>query len=103
MLYLTAWGKAILIAIVIIIVAQIITGMIHLLIFVYIIASFELIKNYRSNIKNSFSSIEKINFSWMIFVLAGFSIKWSADIWLYLNGILGIPAFNFPFVPVFIC
>jgi AraC-like DNA-binding protein len=66
-------------------------GMIHLLILFYIIPSFRVIKNYRSNIKNSFSSVEKINLSWMIFVLAGFSIKWSADVWLYLNGILGIP------------
>lgn len=71
--------------------SQVIMGMIHLLILFYIIPSFRVIKNYRSNIKNSFSSVEKINLSWMIFVLAGFSIKWSADVWLYLNGILGIP------------
>lgn len=70
---------------------QIITGLIHLIIFSYLIASLITIVKYRSNIKNSFSSIEEINLSWMIFVLAGFSVKWIADVWLYFNLIYGIP------------
>ncbi|MFZ0455771.1 MAG: helix-turn-helix domain-containing protein [Ignavibacteriaceae bacterium] len=69
---------------------QIITGLIHLIIFSYLIASLLVILKYRSNIKNSFSSIKEINLSWMIFVLAGFSIKWSADVWMYFNGISGL-------------
>ena len=77
--------------------AQIILGMIHFIIFIYLIASLKVIINYRSNIKNSFSSIEKINLSWMIFVLAGFSIKWSADVWMYFNGLFGLSE-EFPLV-----
>ena len=77
--------------------AQTILGLIHLIIFFYLLASLKVIIDYRSNIKNSFSSIEKINLSWMIFVLAGFSIKWSADVWMYFNGILGLSE-EFPLV-----
>jgi AraC-like DNA-binding protein len=69
--------------------AQIILGLIHVIIFFYLLASLKIVIDYRYKIKNSFSSIEKINLSWMIFVLAGFSVKWSADIWLYFNAISG--------------
>jgi AraC-like DNA-binding protein len=77
--------------------AQIILGLIHFIILIYLIASLKVIINYRSDIKNSFSSIEKINLSWMIFVLAGFSIKWSADVWMYFNGLFGLSE-EFPLV-----
>jgi AraC-like DNA-binding protein len=70
--------------------SQTISGLIHFIIFIYLLASLKVIIDYRINIKNSFSSIEKINLSWMIFVLAGFSIKWSADIWMYFNGLFGL-------------
>ena len=70
--------------------AQTILGLIHLIIFFYLLASLKVIIDYRFKIKNSFSSIERINLSWMVFVLAGFSVKWSADVWMYFNGIFGL-------------
>lgn len=70
---------------------SLIMGIIHLLILFYVIASFKLIYKYRQDIKNSFASIEKINLSWMVFVLVGFSVKWIGDLWLYIYEIIGFP------------
>jgi AraC-like DNA-binding protein len=44
------------------------------------------------NIKNSFSSIEKVNLSWMTFVLGGFSVKWLCDVWYFVNNLMQIPS-----------
>lgn len=69
-----------------------IMGLIHLSIFIYLIFSFVTLFKYRINIKNSFSSIDKVNLSWMIFVLTGFSLKWSADVWFYFDQLYSLPA-----------
>lgn len=69
---------------------QTITGLTHLIILLYLIASLLVVLKYRSNIKNSFSTIGEINLSWMVFVLGGFSIKWIADVWMYFNNIAGL-------------
>ncbi|MEJ2054942.1 MAG: helix-turn-helix domain-containing protein [Calditrichaceae bacterium] len=72
--------------------SQLVTGFTHLLILAYLIASFLVLIKYRANIKNSFSSIEKVNLSWMIFVLGGFSLKWSSDVWYFVNNLMQIPS-----------
>jgi AraC-like DNA-binding protein len=71
---------------------QLIYGLTHLLILVYLLASFSVLIKYRVNIKNSFSSIEKVNLSWMTFVLGGFSVKWLCDVWYFVNNLMQIPS-----------
>jgi len=45
----------------------------------YIIACFLLILRYRSAIKNYFSSIGKLNLTWMLYVVGAFLIMWMVD------------------------
>jgi AraC-like DNA-binding protein len=45
----------------------------HIQFFIYAIASIALIKKYRKEIKHYFSSLEKINLSWLAFVIFGFA------------------------------
>jgi AraC-like DNA-binding protein len=40
-----------------------------------------MIMNYRSAIKDTLSSIEKVQLSWLIFVLSGFFVKYTFDMW----------------------
>ena len=47
----------------------------HFQFFCYAVLSLVVIKNYRINIKNAFSSVEKINLSWLNFVIWGL-ISW---------------------------
>jgi AraC-like DNA-binding protein len=54
---------------------------IHVYILIYTIASFRMIMNYRSAIKDTLSSIEKVQLSWLIFVLSGFFVKYTFDMW----------------------
>jgi len=63
----------------------VIQGFIHMSILFYTIASIIVIRIYRIEINNIFSSLDSINLSWMIFVLAGFSAKWIFDVWYYIN------------------
>jgi AraC-like DNA-binding protein len=43
---------------------------------VYVIGSFLLLKNYRDRILNTFSTIEKINLSWLRFLITGLGVVW---------------------------
>lgn len=45
----------------------------------YIIACFILILRYRNAIKNYFSSIDKLNLTWMLYVVGAFFIMWMVD------------------------
>jgi AraC-like DNA-binding protein len=45
----------------------------------YMIACFVLIVKYRSRIKNFFSSIDKLNLTWMLYVVGAFFIMWMVD------------------------
>jgi AraC-like DNA-binding protein len=45
----------------------------------YMIASLILIIKYRTTIKNYFSSIEKLNLTWMLYVVGAFLFMWMVD------------------------
>ena len=54
--------------------ALIIYGILDLLIISYIIASLNILRIYRAEIKKAFSSVSHINLSWLNFVLFGFAL-----------------------------
>jgi AraC-like DNA-binding protein len=68
-----------------------VNGFTHILVFLYVTAAFIALIKYRKDLKNSFSSIDSINLAWMFFVLIGFSVKWSVDVWVYFDFILNVP------------
>ena len=45
----------------------------------YMVACFILIFNYRETIKNYFSSIDKLNLTWMLYVAGAFFVMWMVD------------------------
>ena len=46
----------------------------------YMIACFVVIINYRKEIRNYYSSVEKLNLSWMLYVVGAFFIMWMVDL-----------------------
>ncbi|MCW8810678.1 MAG: AraC family transcriptional regulator [Ignavibacteriaceae bacterium] len=46
----------------------------------YMIVCFETILKYRRTIKNYFSSIEKLNLTWMLYVVGAFFVMWMVDL-----------------------
>jgi len=52
----------------------------HFQIVLYMIACFVVIINYRREIKNYFSSIDKLNLTWMLYVVGAFFIMWMIDL-----------------------
>lgn len=48
-------------------------------VFLYLIASIQLIVKYRQRIKTYYSSIDKINLTWLIYVVGAFLLMWSID------------------------
>ena len=46
----------------------------------YMVACFIIIFNYRKTIKNYFSSIDKLNLTWMLYVVGAFFIMWMVDL-----------------------
>jgi len=46
----------------------------------YFISGLKCVKEYRTRIKEFYSSIEKINYSWLMFIFWGFICLWLADI-----------------------
>ena len=46
----------------------------------YMVACFLLILNYRRTIKNYFSSIDKLNLTWMLYVVGAFFVMWMVDL-----------------------
>jgi len=55
----------------------------NLQILIYIIASLIILKHYRNEIKKVYSSIEKLNLSWLSVILYAFILMWVIDITTY--------------------
>ena len=71
--------------------AVLLISLYHILIFFYLAASFSILWNYRRQLKKIFSSTEKINLSWLNYVLFGFSIIWIIDVSSFIIGRLSVP------------
>jgi len=52
----------------------------HLQILIYIFFAVRLLISYRNELKKIFSSIEKVNLSWLIIILFGFIFMWIIDL-----------------------
>lgn len=52
----------------------------HVQIAAYIVASFHTIYTYRKDIKEHYSSVEKINLSWLLLIIGAFTIMWLTDL-----------------------
>lgn len=52
----------------------------HVQIALYILASLLSIYNYRKEIKDHFSSVERIDLSWLLLILIGFAAMWGSDL-----------------------
>ena len=61
----------------------------HTLIICYIIAAFIELNSYRKRIKTYFSSTERINFSWVSFILTGFVFIWICDVSYFTINLFG--------------
>jgi AraC-like DNA-binding protein len=55
-------------------------GVLHLSIAAYMFASIFILMEYRKNVKEHFSSLEDVSFSWLNFVLFGFIFIWLVDV-----------------------
>jgi AraC-like DNA-binding protein len=62
----------------------------HLQIFSYLIASAVLLRNYRRELKDFYSSIEKIDLSWCSLILFAFTLMWFLDLSNWILGSLGL-------------
>jgi len=71
--------------------AIIIMILIHIIIFIYLFASFLILLNFRKKLKSIFSSTKKINLSWLNFILIGYSVIWVFDITDFILGRLFVP------------
>jgi AraC-like DNA-binding protein len=60
--------------------ALIIFSFLNLQVLVYIVASLIVLKNYRFELKKAYSSVERINLSWLHFILFGYIVIWSIDL-----------------------
>lgn len=63
---------------------QIKDGILHLQIIPYMIACFFLIIKFRKEIGQYFSSLEKLNLNWLLYVVGGFLFMWLIDLSAYL-------------------
>lgn len=73
---------------------------------IYMVVCFILILNYRKEIKHYFSSIEKLNLTWMLYVVGAFFIMWMIDlisfILSYMRMIGGTEEMYFAFFSILI-
>jgi len=60
--------------------ALIIFGFLNLQTLAYLIAALIVLKNYRTEIKKVFSTVDRINLSWLNFILFGFFLIWCIDL-----------------------
>lgn len=65
----------------------------HLQILAYLVASAVVLTGYRRQLRDLFSSIERIDLHWCNFLLAGFAAMWLLDV---LNWISSIPSVSLP-------
>lgn len=68
-----------------------IISLFHILIFCYLVGSFFILFSYRNKLKKIFSSTEKINLSWLNYVLFGFCFIWIIDISSFILDRLSVP------------
>jgi AraC-like DNA-binding protein len=69
----------------------------HSLVFIYMIFTAKLLINYSKELKNNYSSIEKISISWLKIVIIGFFLMWIfylINYILYLMGLNNIAVLN---------
>ena len=64
----------------------IVTWLIIIHVALYIFATISLLLNHMRNIKNSFSSIEKINLKWLRFLIVSFLVTWLGALFSELYG-----------------
>ena len=64
--------------------------LLHVQIILYILGSFISIYNYRKEIKNHFSAVEKINLSWLLMIIIAFTAMWLADFIAFIISVLEI-------------
>jgi len=57
-----------------------IIGFLNLQTLVYLIAALLVLNNYRSEIKKVYSTVERINLSWLNFILFGYILIWCIDL-----------------------
>lgn len=50
---------------------------------IYTLLTIPLIRSYHKDAKENFASMNKINLNWMIFIVAGFTVKVLSDIWVF--------------------
>ena len=55
---------------------------------IYVAAGLNVLRNYRKQIKNTYSSVEKINYSWLEFIFYGLFFLWLADLSRYIAALL---------------
>ncbi len=60
----------------------------HIQIALYITASLISIHHYRKEIKNHYSSVEKINLSWLLLIIIAFTAMWLTDLISFIINIL---------------
>ena len=65
----------------------------------YMIACFLLISQYRNRIKNFYSSLNKLNLTWMLYVVGAFFFMWMIDLIDFIRFYLKL---TFPFDPVYL-
>jgi len=65
-------------------------GALHLQTTPYMIACFVVILHFRKKIKNYYSSVEKLNLTWMLYAVGGFFFMWMTDLLDFLLGDLGV-------------
>lgn len=68
-----------------------IISLLHGLIFCYLAASFFILWNYRKQLQRIFSSTEKINISWLNYVLTGYSLIWMIDVSSFVLARISFP------------
>ncbi len=66
----------------------IISSVLHIQILSYIIATLLTLRVYRSELKKLFSSVERIDLSWLLFLLIGFVLMWVIDVTNFALGIM---------------
>ena len=62
----------------------------HLITTPYIIACFIVIVRYRKNIKDYYSSIDKLSLTWMLYVVVAFFVMWMVDFFTFVFIDLGV-------------
>lgn len=64
---------------------NIIVAILQIQTLIYVICAFRLFNIYRSEIKNYYSSIEKINYSWIKFIIISLIIIWLQDVGRFIT------------------